>query len=196
MRKLLGILDYGVGNVASLKAVLQKLGFRVVVGSSEQSLSKVDALFLPGVGSFDFAMKNLRSSKMDIFLSNRFAAQDLNVIGICLGMQILFERSEEGDFAGLGLFTGSVKRFLDRECHVGWNLANPSSDFFGIGRAAFYFNHSYYVDCDPDVIVASSNYQHTFPVVVSKNSFFGVQFHPEKSQDSGLHLLHALVGAD
>ena len=195
MKIRVGILDYGVGNIASLKGVLQKLGFQVRIGNTAESLSSVEAIFLPGVGYFPYAMRNLRSLKMDSFLRNRFDAQDVNVIGICLGMQILFEYSEEGDCAGLGIINGQVKRFESNECHVGWNIATASSDDFVSGEAGYYFNHSYYVDCATDVTVATACYQFDFPVIVRKSRFYGVQFHPEKSQDNGLELINTLVRA-
>ena len=189
MRTKVGILDYGVGNIASLSGVLSKLGYQVLVGNNEDSLTGVKAIFLPGVGSFDFAMRNLRELKMDIFLKNRFKASDVNVIGICLGMQILFDHSEEGDCSGLGLIKGKVKRFSEKECHVGWNIASASSDFLISGQSGYYFNHSYYVECNTDVTLATSKYQKEFPVIVNKNKFYGVQFHPEKSHENGIQLL-------
>lgn len=195
MKIKVGILDYGVGNIASLGGVLQKLGFHVAVGNTEESFRGVEAIFLPGVGCFPYAIRNLRRLKMDEFLRNRFAAQDVNVIGICLGMQILFEYSEEGDCAGLGIIKGQVKRFELNECHVGWNIAAASNDHFLSGEAGYYFNHSYYVDCATDVTVATAHYQFDFPVMVRKSRFYGVQFHPEKSQDSGLELINTLVRA-
>jgi glutamine amidotransferase len=196
MKIRVGILDYGVGNIASLKGVLQKLGFQVSVGNTEKSFRSVEAIFLPGVGCFSYAMRNLRRLKMDEFLRNRFDAQDVNVIGICLGMQILFDDSEEGDCAGLGLINGRVKRFGGKECHVGWNIAAASNDDLISGESGYYFNHSYYVDCAAAVTVATSHYQFDFPVMVKKNRFYGVQFHPEKSQDNGLQLINTLVRAD
>lgn len=196
MKIKVGILDYGVGNIASLRGVLQKLNFQVFVGKTEKSLSDVQAIFLPGVGSFDFAMRNLRNLKMDKFLRNRFDAQDVNVIGICLGMQILFDHSEEGDCAGLGLINGKVKRFSNKECHVGWNIASASNDYLISGESGYFFNHSYYVDCNKDFVLATSKYQLDFPVIVNKNKFYGVQFHPEKSQNTGEKLIKTLVGAD
>ena len=196
MKIRVGILDYGVGNIASLKGVLQKLGFQVFIGNTEQSLSKVEAIFLPGVGCFSYAMRNLRHLQMDKFLRDRFNAQDINVIGICLGMQILFDHSEEGDCAGLGIINGRVKRFEGEECHVGWNIATASNDDLVSGESGYYFNHSYYVDCAADVTVATSHHQFDFPVMVKKNKFYGVQFHPEKSQNNGLQLINTLVRAD
>lgn len=195
MRTKVGILDYGVGNIASLSGVLSKLGYQVSIGNTEDSLIGMKAIFLPGVGSFDFAMRNLRELKMDKFLKNRFKAQDVNVIGICLGMQILFDYSEEGDCEGLGFIKGKVKRFSEKECHVGWNIASASSDFLISGQSGYYFNHSYYVDCSADVTLATSIYQKEFPVMVNKNKFYGVQFHPEKSQKTGEKLIKILVGA-
>ena len=194
--KKVGILDYGVGNIASLKGALEKLGFQVSIGKTESSLSKVDTIFLPGVGCFSYAMENLRHLKMDKFLRNRFDAQDINVIGICLGMQILFDYSEEGNTDGLGLIPGQVKRFTDKECHVGWNIATATQGTIICGKSGFYFNHSYYVDCAPDVTLATSKYQCEFPVMVKKNKFYGVQFHPEKSQNIGAHLINTLVRED
>lgn len=196
MKTAVGILDYGVGNVASLKGVLQKLGYKVCVGNTERSLSQVEAVFLPGVGCFSYAMNNLRELKMDVFLRNRFDAGDINVIGICLGMQILFDHSEEGDCVGLGIIEGHVKRFEGKECHVGWNIAAANDGYLVTGKSGYYFNHSYYVDCATDVTVATSHYQFDFPVMVKKDRFYGVQFHPEKSQDNGLMLIETLVGAD
>ena len=191
-----GILDYGVGNIASLKGALEKLNLNVCIGNTESSLSSVDTIFLPGVGCFSFAMENLRQLKMDSFLQNRFDAQDTKVIGICLGMQIFFDHSEEGNSVGLGLMKGRVKRFSEKECHVGWNVASPVKDTVISGNSGFYFNHSYYVDCKADLILATSIYQRNFPVIVNKNRFYGIQFHPEKSQNVGAQLLKMLVKED
>jgi glutamine amidotransferase len=177
-----------------LKGALEKIGYRVIVGQKEVDFVTVDAIFLPGVGSFPYAMDNLRSSGMDKFIERRFVAEDLPFIGICLGMQILFETSEEGDREGLGLLEGKVTRFRDKECHVGWNLV----DFRQAGspniRSAFYFNHSYRVDCAPGIVVATADYQGEFAVIATCKKFTGVQFHPEKSQKVGASLLHSLIG--
>ena len=194
--KKVGILDYGVGNIASLSGALNKLGFQVVIGETESSISKVEVLFLPGVGSFSYAMGNLRRLKMDKFLRARFDAKDLKVLGICLGMQVLFEHSEEGSCEGLGFLNGQVKRFDDKECHVGWNIVRSRSQGIVSETSAYYFNHSYYVDCAEEHTVATSNYQKDFAVVVKKNRFYGVQFHPEKSQNIGAQLINKFVRED
>ncbi|MFT5211437.1 MAG: glutamine amidotransferase [Flavobacterium sp.] len=193
LRKNVGILDYGVGNIASLSGALKKLGFQVTIGRNESAFGKVETLFLPGVGGFSYAMENLRKLKMDKFLKDRFDAQDLSVVGICLGMQILFDYSEEGDCEGLGLLRGQVKRFSDKECHVGWNIVNADSGSLVSQKSGFYFNHSYHVDCSKDLTIATSIYQKEFPVIVNKNRFYGVQFHPEKSQNIGAKLINTLV---
>jgi imidazole glycerol-phosphate synthase subunit HisH len=191
--KKVGILDYGVGNIASLGGALKMLGFHVSIGKTEASLSKVDALFLPGVGCYPFAMENLRQMKMDQFLKNRFKAKDLNVIGICLGMQILFDYSEEGNSPGLGIMAGQVKRFSAKECHVGWNIVQAKSKTIIADKSAYYFNHSYYIETNEECVLGTSNYQKDFPVIVKKNRFYGVQFHPEKSQNIGAELIKRLV---
>ena len=192
--KIVGILDYNVGNIASLKGTLEKIGYRVIVGKKEADFVTVDAAFLPGVGSFPYAMDSLRISGMDKFIEKRFVAEDLPFIGICLGMQILFETSEEGDREGLGLLEGKVKRFRDKECHVGWNLVDFRNTDSPDVRSAFYFNHSYRVDCAPDIVVATADYQGEFAVIATCKKFTGVQFHPEKSQKVGASLLHSLIG--
>ena len=194
--KKVGILDYGVGNIASLVGALNKLGFQAIIGKTESSLTKVDALFLPGVGSFPYAMGNLRSLKMDKFLRARFDAKDLKVLGICLGMQVLFEHSEEGSCEGLGFLNGKVRRFDDKECHVGWNMVQSRSHGIVSKTSAYYFNHSYFVDCAEEYTVATSRYQKDFAVVVKKNRFYGVQFHPEKSQNIGAELINKFVRED
>lgn len=193
--KTVGILDYQVGNLASLKGALEKIGYRVIVGRKEADFIDVDAVFLPGVGSFPYAMDNLRSLKMDKFIQNRFYAGDLPFIGICLGMQILFEFSEEGEREGLGLMQGRVRRFEHDECHVGWNLVNSIETASLETRSAFYFNHSYRVECLPDITVATANYQGEFAVITASRKFTGVQFHPEKSQKIGASFLQSIIGA-
>ena len=193
-RKKVGILDYGVGNIASVQSAFERLGYQVVIGNSESSFSNVSSIILPGVGSFAFAMQNLRDLKMDKFLERRFEEEDVDIIGICLGMQILFDYSEEGQCEGLGLIKGNVLRFKEEECHVGWNIVSPLSDSFLLHKSAFYFNHSYYVSCPKEVILATANYQLEFPVAVKKKRFYGFQFHPEKSQNMGAGLIKSLMG--
>ena len=114
---MVGILDYGVGNITSLKQALERIGCEVVIGCSELELASVHVLFFPGVGSFGFAMTNLRNRKLDNFISKRLTSKDLPIVGICLGMQIMFEYSEEGNCEGLGFLEGRVSKFKNFECH-------------------------------------------------------------------------------
>ena len=191
---MVGILDYGVGNITSLKRALERIGCGVVIGCSELELTAAKVLFLPGVGSFSFAMNNLRSSKMDEFIENRFKSKDLPIVGICLGMQLMFENSEEGLCTGLGLLQGRVVKFNDDECHVGWNKIRVKRQDLFIDQSAFYFNHSYRVECPEYLVSGESFYQGKLISVVELDAFTGVQFHPEKSQNVGENLLKLLVG--
>lgn len=193
-RKKVGLLDYGVGNIESLKHVLEKLNCQVTIGQTEESLYGMDTIILPGVGSFTYAMDNLQSSGMDRFIKKLFSKNEVTVIGICLGMQILFETSEEGACDGLGILEGTVHRFRQNECHVGWNVVHTSQESVVENHSAYYFNHSYYVRCSSELSLASTSHQHNFPAAVRNQKFYGFQFHPEKSQNAGEHLLKTIIG--
>lgn len=193
-RKKVSILDYGVGNIMSLKNSLERMGYHVSVEKSKTGLKNKKVIFLPGVGSFPFAMSNLKKSGMDMFLKECFGSDDVIVIGICLGMQILFDSSEEGHQNGLGIIKGQVKKFRNKECHVGWNIVNPTKTSLIKQKAGFYFNHSFYVDCSSKFIIANSSYQKDFAAIVNSRNFYGLQFHPEKSQNAGIHILNQIIG--
>ena len=195
-QKIIGILDYGVGNITSLKRALERIGCSVIVSYSESELLTAHVLFLPGVGSFSYVMANLKNNKMDKFISNRFRQGDLTIVGICLGLQIMFEHSEEGNCEGLGLLKGNVVKFTEDECHVGWNEVLSKRKDLIVNKSAFYFNHSYKVQCADKLILAESFYQGELVSIVESNQFTGVQFHPEKSQKVGENLLKRLVGAN
>ena len=192
--KTVGIVDYGVGNVASLQYSLKKAGYRVVIGFSEVDFVDVDVIFLPGVGSFSYGMDNLRTTRMDSFLINRFQAEDVPIVGICLGMQIMFEHSEEGDCSGLGLIEGTVGKFDKEECHVGWNFVETQNDIILDEKSAFYFNHSYKVQCADRYVSGTTKYQNEFPSIIQAKFFTGMQFHPEKSQHKGMQILMSIIG--
>ncbi len=196
------VVDYGMGNRRSVQKALEHVGAEVLVTREADSLATADALLVPGVGAFGSAMASLADLNL-IAPIRAAAASGRPVLGICLGMQLLFERSSElGETAGLGLLAGEVTR-LDtgaarlRIPHIGWNEVTPVRPApLTVGLpaegAAFYHVHSYAVrPADPDDVVATTTYGETFATVVARGSVMGTQFHPEKSSAHGLQLLAA-----
>ena len=190
------IIDYGVGNLRSVEKAFGATGCAAVVSSDERVLYGADRLVLPGVGAFAACMNALTERGFDELVRER-VAESIPLLGVCVGMQMLFEESEEfGTTRGLGLLPGRVRRFSEDLVvpHVGWNrirqrVAHPLFD--GIEDAAFfYFVHSYY--CEPaedEVILGETDYGLPYASVVARENLCGVQFHPEKSQAAGLRLL-------
>lgn len=193
-RKKVCILDYGVGNITSLKNSLERMGYFVSVSDKAKDLEIEEVIFLPGVGSFPYAMDNLKELELDKFLLGCFGKKNKKIIGICLGMQILFDFSEEGNREGLKIIPGKVKKFKNNECHVGWNIVTPKNNKYLQQKAGFYFNHSFYVECLPKYIQGISKYQNNFATMVKSKNFYGFQFHPEKSQNAGIHILKNIIG--
>ncbi len=193
---MIGIVDYGRGNLRSVEKALEKVGFEATIMTSPEDLDRVDGLILPGVGAFADAMEALNSGGWTLPIT-QFARSDRPFLGICLGMQVLFEFGEEhGVHAGLGLLEGRVVKFPPggKIPHMGWNslkLEQPSRLLEGIpNESYFYFVHSYYVlPSDQRDIIASSDYGVVFPAVVGKDNVWGTQFHPEKSSPWGLQIL-------
>ena len=199
----IGVVDYGMGNRRSVQKALEHVGATATISRDHRQLQAADALVLPGVGAFPLAMRNLRELGLDELICARVAA-GIPLLGICLGMQLLFERSEElGQTQGLGLLRGGVTA-LDghklRIPHIGWNEVTfeRSSPLIGGLPAAgcpFYHVHSFAArpenDCD---IVGSSEYGERFATIVEHELVFGVQFHPEKSSSRGLGMLANFVG--
>lgn len=188
-----GICDYGIGNIASLRGALERTGLRTRVSSDPAALASADLLVLPGVGAMPFAMATLRRTGLDRFIGETFEARAKPILGICLGMQLLFEHSEEGDAPGLGLLPGQVRRFGGGTCHVGWAIAQPTRPDWP--EAAYYFNHSYFVSCAGDITAARIDVEGVgqAPAIVRAARFTGVQFHPEKSQVAGRTLFQRLA---
>jgi glutamine amidotransferase len=196
------VVDYGMGNRRSVQKALEHVGARVTVTRDPRTLGDADALVVPGVGAFGAAMASL--SELGLIDPIRdAAAAGRPVLGICLGMQLLFERSSElGETAGLGLLAGEVTR-LDvgtsalRIPHIGWNEVRPVRPApltTGLPEqgAAFYHVHSFAVrPADPEDVVATTTYGETFAAIVARGSVMGTQFHPEKSSVHGLGLLAA-----
>ena len=193
------ILDYGMGNVASVANMIRRIGVEARLTSSPEEVRSADKLILPGVGSFDAGVKALTASSLDVAVKEAVIQRGASLLGICLGMQLLFESSEEGELPGLALVPGSVKRFQLsdqglRVPHMGWNVVRPSraSRLFDPEgeEQRFYFVHSYYAACrDQADACAVAHYGHDFTCAVERGNIMGVQFHPEKSHRFGLALL-------
>lgn len=193
---MIGIVDYGRGNLRSVEKALAKAGHEGRMMESPEQLKDVQGVILPGVGAFADAMAGLKQGQwIEPLLA--FARSGRPFLGICLGMQVLFEVGEEhGEHAGLGLLPGRVVKFpAGRKIpHMGWNQVRWERENIlhqGIpDEAFFYFVHSYYATAsDPEVIVGSSDYGVSFPALVGKDNIWGAQFHPEKSSPWGLILL-------
>ncbi len=184
------IMDYGVGNLHSIAKGLERAGAAVEVVEDPTSLLESEAVIFPGVGAFGAAMEVLRPVLPDL---RRCIREGMPTLGVCLGMQILFERSEESPGDGVAAFRGEVKRLqASRVPQMGWNDVSPGADplFEGVPRGAqFYFANSYICRPAEDVVVAKTEYGEAFPSAVRKGRLCGVQFHPEKSGPPGLRLL-------
>lgn len=197
------IIDYGMGNLRSVQKACEYLGYDAVVTSDSRILTACDVMILPGVGEFGSAMDELNRRGLVRVIKDHVAA-GRTFIGICLGMQLLFDSSEEtADTAGLGLFKGTCKRFEPAPHmpvpHMGWNnvtIANNNNDLFkGMENDPyFYFVHSYYVvPEDESVIAGITEYGIKYPGIIRKGNITAVQFHPEKSQAAGLKLLENMI---
>ena len=198
---MIAIVDYGVGNLGSILNMFRKIGIEAVVTADPSGIEKAEKLILPGVGAFDTAMKNIRDLKLLDVLNQKVIVDKTPVIGLCLGMQILTESSEEGKMPGLGWIKGKTIRFRFEESrndlkipHMGWNtveIKNPSPLVEELDKnSRFYFVHSYHIDCkDKEDVTAVTNYGYDFHSVVKKENIYGIQFHPEKSHKFGMKLL-------
>lgn len=190
---MIGMVNYGVGNVGSLGNVLDHLGLPFVLTAELSELALCDQLILPGVGAFAPAMERLDQSGL-IPLLEVWVASGKQLLGICLGMQLLFNESEErGRHTGLGLIPGQVVKITDapREVHMGWNMVTPRHENLLVPRPGYgYFVHSYHcVPDDPAVVVAETWYGNSLAAVIRHGPVLGIQFHPEKSQKFGLDIL-------
>lgn len=196
---MITIIDYGLGNIKAFLHVYKKLNIPTVVANTATQVDKASKLILPGVGSFDYAMTRLNASGMRDSLDKAVLEKKVPVIGICVGMQMLSASSDEGQLPGLGWIDGSVKKFTLSENatilpHMGWNDVKPVNNsplFSGIEASSlFYFLHSYYFVCNnSENIICESQYGIKFTCAVAQNNVYGVQFHPEKSHNSGVQLL-------
>ena len=200
---MIAIVDYGVGNLFSLNSSLKSIGAESIVTADEATLRSADKILLPGVGAFEDAAKKLRDSGLADLLK-ALAGEGKPLLGICLGMQMLFEKSYEyGEHEGLGLIPGSVKPIRDvipadyKIPHIGWNALhfrqeNPLFRYVREGDCV-YFVHSFYAaDCE-DHVVATAEYGAELTAAVARGNVYGCQFHPEKSGNVGLAILKAFA---
>ena len=203
---MIAIVDYGVGNLFSLRSSLKAIGAEAVFTSDEKIIRSADKILLPGVGAFQDAADKLRTTGLgEVVVSEVKKGKPL--LGICLGMQLLFEKSYEfGCHEGLGLIPGNIVSFegkIDKSLkipEIGWNdlkLNNESHLYEGFSGGEFvYFVHSYFADCDSRYVSAFSEYGIEFPASVEHENVFGCQFHPEKSGKTGLKILENFCKAE
>ena len=195
-----GIINYGIGNISAFKYAFKKLNCEAHIVDKPEQISNSSHLILPGVGSFDYAMDLINQSGLMNSISENVLLKKKPILGVCVGMQIIFEISEEGTKQGLGWLKGKVKKLKlsntekIRIPHMGWNsIKNIESEnklCKNLDGHEFYFLHSYYcVPENKDLIISTTEYGTEICAVIQKNNISGCQFHPEKSHDSGLKVL-------
>lgn len=198
---MITIIDYGLGNIRAFVNLYERLNIPVTVAKTVADLANAEKLILPGVGSFDHALSKLNHSGMIESINDLVLKNKVPVIGICSGMQIMAESSEEGSLHGLGWIPGKVKKFSFSDSanhlplpHMGWNSIRVTDDHILVQdmdtESRFYFLHSYYLPVSESAIsLAVTEYGNTFTSIVNKDNIFGVQFHPEKSHRWGITIL-------
>lgn len=195
---MIAILDYGVGNLKSIYNMFKKVGIESIITSDIEEIKKADKYLLPGVGSFDYGITSLKNAPFFETLEEEVLKNKKPILGICLGMQLLTNSSEEGKEKGLGWIDAETIKFdlEDKNLavpHMGWNKTNPTNVnnlFKNLKDNRFYFVHSYHVVCnDKENILATANYGKAFTCAIYKDNIYGVQFHPEKSHKFGMQLL-------
>ncbi|MDB9992258.1 imidazole glycerol phosphate synthase subunit HisH [Amylibacter sp.] len=193
----IGIIDYGVGNVTSLSKSLRYIGFKPLISSDIKTLETTDLIFLPGVGSFNYAMEKLKITNLDEFIIHQ---SQLNrpIIGICLGMQLLTESSEESKCEkGLCIIPGKIKKLKNSNFNIGWNNIEVCKDvnfMKKFDKHEFFFNHGYAFEGSGKYFLSKTRYNNNlFASSIIKKNTIGFQFHPEKSQKVGLQLLKSTI---
>jgi imidazole glycerol-phosphate synthase subunit HisH len=199
---MITLIDYGVGNIFAFQNVYKRLNIPTKIAKSQEDLNDAIKLILPGVGSFDYAMNRLNDSGMREKLDELVLGKKIPVIGICVGMQMMGNRSDEGKEEGLKWIDSEILKFDENLVeqrtklpHMGWNNVTPVKNhplFIGLDKEAiFYFLHSFYFKCNnPADSIAVSDYGLSFSSAVNKDNMYGIQFHPEKSHQYGEKLLH------
>ena len=197
---MIGIIDYGMGNVGSVESMINHLGYyKTKIVTTPEELKEVDKIILPGVGTFDNGMRSLENSGLLTELNTQVLNKNKPVLGICLGMQLLMDKSEEGKLTGLGWIKGKCKKFVFdnkklKVPHMGWNNVIPINNKLCDKNSRFYFVHSYYVQCENKKnIMLKTNYGIEFVSGIFNKNIFGVQFHPEKSHKYGMKLMKKFI---
>lgn len=198
---MITLVNYGLGNIQAFANIYKRLNIPSEIATTPEMLKRAEKIILPGVGAFDWAMKRLNESGLRESLEERVLVDKVPVIGICVGMQMMANRSEEGKLDGLGWIEGDVKRFDESSFtqkthlpHMGWNDVEPKEGE-GLFRnlqvdARFYFLHSYYFATrHPQHVLSTTDYNGRYASSVRRDNIFGVQFHPEKSHQWGIQLL-------
>lgn len=198
---MITIVDYGLGNLASIKNMLKKIHISSVITSDPNLIANSTKLILPGVGSFDFGMEQLKQLNLISILNQKVLIEKTPILGICLGMQLLTKRSEEGVLSGLGWIDAETIKF-DFPSHLNLKVPNMGWNEVSIQKKSrltqnlennsrFYFVHSYYVKCNiEEDALLKTNYGIEYTCAIEKENIFGVQFHPEKSHKFGMHILN------
>lgn len=199
---MITIIDYGSGNIRAIANIYEKLNVKYAIAQSPEQVVGAEKIFLPGVGAFDETISKLDSTGFREVLDKEVLINKVPIIGICVGMQILAESSEEGNLQGLGYIKGKVRKFDKTQLpakpklpHLGWNsvrIARANALLHNIDpEFGFYFLHSYYFECtDESDVLTITNYGHSFASAVNHGNVYGIQFHPEKSHHNGVSLLH------
>lgn len=197
---MIAIIDYGMGNLRSVQKALEFVGQNAVVTDDIKEMERADKLVLPGVGAFGDAISTIREKGIDKVIYDGIS-KDKPFLGICLGMQMVFDKSYEyGEYEGLGLISGEIKLLPDnvKKPHIGWNNLNVKKRaplFENTGESPYvYFVHSYYLETNEPVVSATTDYGREIQVAVQKDNIFALQFHPEKSGDVGLEILKSFGG--
>ena len=194
---MISIIDYGLGNVKAFSNIFKMLNVKHEITANFDAIEKSSKLILPGVGSFDWAMHKLTSSGLKELLDKVVIEKKIPILGICVGMQLMANESDEGELKGLGWIEGKVKKLSSNNKieilpHMGWNYVEIEKNnlFKGIKDPNFYFLHSYFFEPEsPNVVLGKTSYNEKFASIVNKENIFGIQFHPEKSHDNGISIL-------